>query len=118
MLARKVANVEQAGCSLLSILLWTLAVILRCWPQLGLKVYYVFASIATGALAYHLIDRTLAYRWVLLGGICTGLGWSAGTCLYTMWFHRLWRIISRRVFARSFNWLLWLDIAVPMEWVA
>lgn len=118
MLARKVANVEQAGCSLLSILPWTLAAILRRWPQLGLKVHHVLASIATGALAYHLIDRASAYRWVLLGGICTGLGWSAGTCLHTMWFHRSWRITSRRALARSFNRLLWLDIAVPMEWVA
>ncbi|CAG8876554.1 unnamed protein product [Penicillium salamii] len=107
-----------AGCSLLSILPWTLAAILRRWPQLGLKVHHVLASIATGALAYHLIDRTSAYRWVLLGGICTGLGWSLGTCLHTMWFHRSWRITSRRALARSFNRLLWLDIAVPMEWVA
>ncbi|CAG8414095.1 unnamed protein product [Penicillium salamii] len=107
-----------AGCSLLSILPWTLAAILRRWPQLGLKVHHVLASIATGALAYHLIDRASAYRWVLLGGICTGLGWSAGTCLHTMWFHRSWRITSRRALARSFNRLLWLDIAVPMEWVA
>ncbi|CAG8079996.1 unnamed protein product, partial [Penicillium nalgiovense] len=107
-----------AGCSLLSILPWTLAAILRRWPQLGLKVHHVLASIATGTLAYHLIDRASAYRWVLLGGICTGLGWSVGTCLYTMWFHRSWRITSRRALARSFNRLLWLDIAVPMEWVA
>ncbi|CAG8666691.1 unnamed protein product, partial [Penicillium salamii] len=91
-----------AGCSLLSILPWTLAAILRRWPQLGLKVHHVLASIATGALAYHLIDRTSAYRWVLLGGICTGLGWSLGTCLHTMWFHRSWRITSRRALARSF----------------
>ncbi|CAG8305275.1 unnamed protein product [Penicillium salamii] len=107
-----------AGCSLLSILPWTLAAILRRWPQLGLKVHHVLASIATGALAYHLIDRTSTYRWVLLGGVCTGLGWSAGTCLHTMWFHRSWSITSRRALARSFNRLLWLDIAVPMEWVA
>ncbi|KAJ9480136.1 hypothetical protein VN97_g13151 [Penicillium thymicola] len=118
LLARKVANVEQAGCSLLSILPWTLAAILRRWPQLGLKVHHVLASIATGALTYHLIDRASAYRWVLLGSICTGLGWSAGTCLHTMWFHRSWRITSRRALAWSFNRLLWLDIAVPMEWVA
>ncbi|CAG8890865.1 unnamed protein product [Penicillium salamii] len=107
-----------AGCSLLSILPWTLGAILRRWPQLGLKVHHVLASIATGALAYHLIDRASAYRWVLLGGVCTGLGWSAGTCLHTMWFHRSWSITSRRALARSFNRLLWLDIAVPMEWVA
>ncbi|KAJ5340354.1 hypothetical protein N7541_009478 [Penicillium brevicompactum] len=107
-----------AGCSLLSILPWTLAAILRRWPQLGLKVHHVLASIATGALAYHIIDRASAYRWVLLGGICTELGWSAGTCLHTMWFHRSWRITSRRALARSFNRFLWLDIAVPMEWVA
>ncbi|KAJ5340403.1 hypothetical protein N7541_009527 [Penicillium brevicompactum] len=107
-----------AGCSLLSILPWTLPAILRRWPQLGLKVHHVLASIATGALAYHLIDRTSTYRWVLLGGVCTGLGWSAGTCLHTMWFHRSWSITSRRALARSFNRLLWLDIAVPMEWVA
>ncbi|KAJ5771470.1 uncharacterized protein N7511_003521 [Penicillium nucicola] len=50
--------------------LLTLARILRRWPQLGLEVHYVLASIATGALFYHLIDRASSYRWVLLGGIC------------------------------------------------
>ncbi|KAJ5858268.1 hypothetical protein N7534_003545 [Penicillium rubens] len=100
-----------AGCSLVSILPWTLAAILRRWPQLGLKVYHMLASIATGALFYHLIDRVSSYRWVLLGGICAGCAWSAGTCLHTMWFHRSWRITSRRALARSFNQLLWLDIA-------
>ncbi|CAP87049.1 Pc24g01410 [Penicillium rubens Wisconsin 54-1255] len=107
-----------AGCSLLSILPWTLAAILRRWPQLGLKVHHMLASIATGALFYHLIDRVSSYRWVLLGGICAGCAWSAGTCLHTMWFHRSWRITSRRALARSFNQLLWLDIAVPMGWEA
>ncbi|CAG8882124.1 unnamed protein product [Penicillium nalgiovense] len=70
------------------------------------------------ALFYHLIDRVSSYRWVLLGGICAGCAWSAGTCLHTMWFHRSWRITSRRALARSFNQLLWLDIAVPMGWEA
>ncbi|KAJ5277818.1 hypothetical protein N7524_003971 [Penicillium chrysogenum] len=107
-----------AGCSLVSILPWTLAAILRRWPQLGLKVHYMLASIATGALFYHLIDRVSSYRWVLLGGICAGCAWSAGTCLHTMWYHRSWRITSRRALARSFNQLLWLDIAVPMGWEA
>ncbi|KAJ6168123.1 hypothetical protein N7497_000966 [Penicillium chrysogenum] len=107
-----------AGCSLVSILPWTLAAILRRWPQLGLKVHYMLASIATGALFYHLIDRVSSYRWVLLGGICAGCAWSAGTCLHTLWFHRSWRITSRRALARSFNQLLWLDIAVPMGWEA
>ncbi|OQE10077.1 hypothetical protein PENFLA_c095G09143 [Penicillium flavigenum] len=107
-----------AGCSLVSILPWTLAAILRLWPQLGLKVHHLLASIATGALFYHLIDRVSSYRWVLLGGICAGCAWSAGTCLHTMWFHRSWRITSRRALAQSFNRLLWLDIAVPMDWVA
>ncbi|KAJ5253731.1 hypothetical protein N7524_010911 [Penicillium chrysogenum] len=107
-----------AGCSLVSILPWTLAAILRRWPQLGLKVHHMLASIATGALFYHLIDRVSSYRWVLLGGICAGCAWSAGTCLHTMWFHRSWRITSRRALARSFNQLLWLDIAVPMGWEA
>ncbi|KZN93971.1 hypothetical protein EN45_041590 [Penicillium chrysogenum] len=78
----------------------------------------MLASIATGALFYHLIDRVSSYRWVLLGGICAGCAWSAGTCLHTMWFHRSWRITSRRALARSFNQLLWLDIAVPMGWEA
>ncbi|CAG8191185.1 unnamed protein product, partial [Penicillium nalgiovense] len=105
-----------AGCSLVSILPWTLAVILRRWPQLGLKVHHMLALIATGAIFYHLIDRVSSYRWVLLGGICAGCAWSAGTCLHTMWFHRSWRITSRRSLARSFNQLLWFDIAVPMEW--
>ncbi|CAG7992059.1 unnamed protein product [Penicillium nalgiovense] len=76
-----------AGCSLVSILPWTLAAILRRWPQLGLKVHYMLASIATGALFYHLIDRVSSYRRVLLDGICAGCAWSAGTCLHTMWFH-------------------------------
>ncbi|CAG7961244.1 unnamed protein product, partial [Penicillium salamii] len=107
-----------AGCSLVSILPWTLAAILRRWPQLGLKVHYMLASIATGALFYHLIDRVSSYRWVLLGGICAGCAWSAGTCLHTMWFHGSWRITSRRALARSFNQFLWLDIAVPMGWEA
>ncbi|CAG8075684.1 unnamed protein product [Penicillium nalgiovense] len=107
-----------AGCSLVSILPWTLAAILRRWPQLGLKVHYLLALIATGALFYHLIDRVSSYRWVLLGGICAGCAWGAGTCLHTMWFHRSWRITSRRALARPFNQLLWLDIAVPMEWEA
>ena len=78
----------------------------------------MLASIATGALFYHLIDRVSSYRWVLLGGICAGFAWSAGTCLHTMWLHRSWRITSRRALARSSNRLLWLDIAVPVEWVA
>jgi hypothetical protein len=78
----------------------------------------MLASIATGALFYHLIDRVSSYRWVLLGGICAGCAWSAGTCLHTMWYHRSWRITSRRALARSFNQLLWLDIAVPMGWEA
>ncbi|OQE65307.1 hypothetical protein PENNAL_c0214G05756, partial [Penicillium nalgiovense] len=112
----EMANNEQAGCSLVSILPWTLAVILRRWPQLGLKVHHMLALIATGAIFYHLIDRVSSYRWVLLGGICAGCAWSAGTCLHTMWFHRSWRITSRRSLARSFNQLLWFDIAVPMEW--
>ncbi|CAI7603367.1 unnamed protein product [Penicillium viridicatum] len=98
-----------AGCSLVSILPWTLAAILRRWPQLGLKVHHMLASIATGALFYHLIDRVSSYRWVLLGGICAGCAWSAGTCLHTMWFHRSWRITSRQALARSFNQLLWSD---------
>ncbi|KAI2734752.1 hypothetical protein DTO013E5_9723 [Penicillium roqueforti] len=107
-----------AGCSLVSILPWTLAAILRRWPQFGLKVHHILASIATGALFYHLIDRGSSYRWVLLGGICAGCAWSVGTCLHTMWFHRSWRITSRRALARSFNQLLWLDIVVPMGWEA
>ncbi|KAJ5871109.1 uncharacterized protein N7529_003462 [Penicillium soppii] len=45
----------------------TLAAILQRWPQLGLKIHYVLATVATGALTYHLIDRASAYRWVLLG---------------------------------------------------
>ncbi|KAJ5244987.1 hypothetical protein N7489_005083 [Penicillium chrysogenum] len=105
-----------AGCSLVSILPWTLAAILRRWPQLGLKVHHMLALTATGALFYYLIDSVSSYRWVLLGGICAGCAWSAGTCLHTMWFHGSWRITSRRALARSFNQLLWLDIAVPMEW--
>ncbi|OQE06936.1 hypothetical protein PENFLA_c174G05741 [Penicillium flavigenum] len=100
------------------ILPWTLAAILRRWPQLGLKVHHMLASIATGALFYHLIERVSSYRWVLLGGICAGCSWSAGTCLHTMWFHRSWRVTSRRALARSFNHLLWLDIAVPIGWEA
>lgn len=44
-------DVEQAGCSLPSILPWTLAAILRRWPQLGLKVHSVLASIGTGAVS-------------------------------------------------------------------
>ncbi|CAP87059.1 Pc24g01510 [Penicillium rubens Wisconsin 54-1255] len=107
-----------AGCSLVSILPWTLAAILRRWPQLGLKVHHMLALTATGALSYHLIDRVSSYRWVLLGGICAGCAWSAGTCLHSMWFHRSWRITSRQALARSFNQLLWLDIAVPREWEA
>ncbi|KAJ6136890.1 hypothetical protein N7497_012142 [Penicillium chrysogenum] len=99
-----------AGCSLVSILPWTLAAILRRWPQLGLKVHHMLASIATGALFYHLIDRVSSYRWVLLGGICAGCAWSAGTCRGAS--------PSRRALARSFNQLLWLDIAVPMGWEA
>ncbi|OQD74704.1 hypothetical protein PENANT_c173G01994 [Penicillium antarcticum] len=89
-----------AGCSLISILPWTLAAILRRWPQLGLKVHHMLASIATGALFYHLIDQVSSYRWVLLGGVCAGCAWSAGTCLHTMWLHRSWRITSRRALAR------------------
>ncbi|OGE47191.1 hypothetical protein PENARI_c056G09329, partial [Penicillium arizonense] len=58
-----------AGCSLVSILPWTLAAILRRWPQLGLKVHHVLALIATGALFYHLIDRVSSNRWVLLGAL-------------------------------------------------
>ncbi|KZN87745.1 hypothetical protein EN45_063060 [Penicillium chrysogenum] len=108
----------MAGCSLVSILPWTLAAILRRWPQLGLKVHHMLALTAIGALFYHLIDRVSSYRWVLLGGICAGCAWSAGTCLHTMWFHGSWRITSRRALARSFNQLLWLDIAVPMGWEA
>ena len=112
------ANIEQAGCSLVSIFPWTLAAILRRWPQLGLKVHHVLALVATGTLFYHLIDRVSSYRWVLLGGICAGFAWSAGTCLHTMWLHRSWHITSLRALARSSNRLLWLDIAVPAECVA
>ncbi|KAF7586472.1 hypothetical protein BBP40_008817 [Aspergillus hancockii] len=54
-----------AGCSIVSILSWTLAAILRRWPQLGLKVHHMLASIATYALFYHLIDRVSSYRWIL-----------------------------------------------------
>ncbi|KAJ5771451.1 uncharacterized protein N7511_003502 [Penicillium nucicola] len=107
-----------AGCSLISIMPWTLAGILRRWPQLGLEVHYVLASIATGALFYHLIDRASSYPWVLLGGICAGCAWSAVTCLHSMWVHRSWRITARKALARSSNRLLWLDIVVPVEWVA
>ncbi|OGE46196.1 hypothetical protein PENARI_c347G12376, partial [Penicillium arizonense] len=46
-----------AGCSFVSIFPWTLAAILRRWPQLGLKVHHVLALVATGTLFYHLIDR-------------------------------------------------------------
>ncbi|OGE46469.1 hypothetical protein PENARI_c242G12223, partial [Penicillium arizonense] len=56
-----------AGCSFVSIFPWTLAAILRRWPQLGLKVHHVLALVATGTLFYHLIDRVSSYRWVLLG---------------------------------------------------
>ncbi|OQE57509.1 hypothetical protein PENNAL_c0396G00313, partial [Penicillium nalgiovense] len=86
-----------AGCSLVSILPWTLAAILRRWPQLGLKVHYMLASIATGALFYHLIDR------------CRDM---------SAYYVVPRRITSRRALARPFNQLLWLDIAVPMEWEA
>ncbi|CAP87149.1 Pc24g02410 [Penicillium rubens Wisconsin 54-1255] len=61
----------MAGCSLVSILPWTLAAILRRWPQLGLKVHHMLALTAIGALFYHLIDRVSSYRWVLLGGAQT-----------------------------------------------
>lgn len=111
-------RIIQAGCSLVSILPWTLATILRRWPQLGLKVHHILASIVIGALMYHLINWGSSYRWVLLGGICAGLVWTIATCLHTMWHHKSWRITSRQALARFSNRLLWLDIAVPMEWGA
>lgn len=111
-------HIIQAGCSLVSILPWTLATILRRWPQLGLKVHHILASIVIGTLMYHLINRGSSYRWVLLGGICAGLVWTIATCLHTMWHHKSWRITSRQALARFSNRLLWLDIAVPMEWGA
>ncbi|KAJ5283352.1 hypothetical protein N7505_001332 [Penicillium chrysogenum] len=42
-------------------------------PQLGLKVHHMLASIATGALFYHLIDRVSSYRlvfWWYLRRMC------------------------------------------------
>jgi len=108
----------QAGCSLVSILPWTLDALLRRWPQLGLKIHHILAGIVMGALMYHLIDQGSFYRWVLLGGICAGLVWTIATCLHTMWHHRSWRILSQQALARSSNRLLWLDIAVPVEWAA
>lgn len=96
----------------------TLHVFLRRRPQTIVKGHYALALIGIGTLAYHLIDRASAYRWVLLGGVCAGLAWDIGMFLRAMWSHGSWRLTPHRAIAKSFNRLLWIDIAVPVQWEA
>ncbi|KAJ5267867.1 hypothetical protein N7478_010675 [Penicillium angulare] len=106
-----------AASSLVLILPCTLRVLLRRRPQAVIKDHYALALLGIGPLAYHLIDRVSAYSWVLLG-VCARIAWDIVTFLQAMWSHGSWRFTPQRAIARSFNRLLWIDIAVPARWDA
>ena len=111
-----VADFAQAACSLLLVVLMTLRAIRQRHPQFAMKCHYVLAATAISTLGYHLVERQSVYRWYLLGAVCLWIFASVTVCVLTVLAYRPWRKTTYEVAMSAPNHLLWLDIAMPIEW--
>ncbi|KAJ5642499.1 hypothetical protein N7490_006499 [Penicillium lividum] len=78
--------------------------------QFALKSHYVLMAIAISGIAYHLVQRRSAYRWVLLGAISLWLVCSLSVCMRVIFTRR-----QSQAVISTCDGTLWLDITLPLK---